>query len=204
MTTENVPFVSFTDAAVEKLTEIVSSYPEPVAGVRIKIAGRNAGGFDHVVTLVEVGVEPADDVVVEVGGLRVFVEGQNADRIRGTSIDYEYKGPNISGLEFNNPNSVWSNDVELEIARIIDEYINPQIASHGGFITLLEYNEGRVIVEMGGGCQGCGMASVTLKQGVEVALKQAIPEVKEVLDTTDHAAGTNPYFQPAKEGAAAK
>jgi len=68
-------------------------------------------------------------------------------------------------------------------------------------VQLLEFKDGTAYVKMGGGCQGCGMASVTLKQGVEVAIKRAVPQVTNVLDTTDHASGSNPFYSPAKGGA---
>ena len=75
---------------------------------------------------------------------------------------------------------------------------------HGGNVTLIEVKDGRAYIEMGGGCQGCGMASVTLKQGIEVSVREAVPEIQEVIDVTDHAEGTNPYYQPTKAGAASK
>ena len=105
-----------------------------------------------------------------------------------------------SGFKFENPNSAWSSPTAAEVQRVIDEKINPQIASHGGFVTLLDVQDDTAYVSMGGGCQGCGMASVTLKQGVEVMIKQQFPQIESVVDTTDHAGGENPYYQPAKGG----
>ena len=72
------------------------------------------------------------------------------------------------------------------------------MAGHGGVIELLDYKDGVVYLRMGGGCQGCGMANVTLKQGIERMLREEIPEILQVVDTTDHAGGTNPYYQPSK------
>ncbi len=85
------------------------------------------------------------------------------------------------------------------IQRIIVEEVNPAVASHGGVITLMDVKENRVYVELGGGCQGCGMANVTLKQGIEVAIKKVHPEIVEILDVTDHAGGSNPYYQESKK-----
>ena len=107
--------------------------------------------------------------------------------------------PTSPGLEFDNPNPVWSDPLALQIQRIFDEQINPQIAAHGGYVQLLDVQGSRAYIEMGGGCQGCGMASVTLKQGVEVAVKEQIPEIEELVDVTDHASGDNPYYQPSKK-----
>jgi Fe-S cluster biogenesis protein NfuA len=88
-------------------------------------------------------------------------------------------------------------DAELRqrIQVIIDQEINPAVADHGGFITLLDVQGSRVFIHMGGGCQGCAMSTATLKHGVETTLRSRIPEVSEILDTTDHAAGDNPYYQ---------
>jgi Fe-S cluster biogenesis protein NfuA len=88
-----------------------------------------------------------------------------------------------------------SEDLRRRVQDILDVEINPSVASHGGYISLLDIQDTRVFLHMGGGCQGCGMASATLKHGVESSLKAQIPEITEILDTTDHAAGTNPYFQ---------
>ena len=81
------------------------------------------------------------------------------------------------------------------VAEIIEEKINPAVASHGGYIDLLDVQGSRVFIHMGGGCQGCSMSAATLKHGVETTLRTEIPEISEILDTTDHAAGANPYFQ---------
>ena len=196
--------LAFSDAAVSALQAAIDGYPEPVAGLRLKIVGRSGQGFDHVLTIVEQGAEPAGDVVVDTNGLRVFVEGANAAKLDGVALHYENKGPNVSGLEFYNPNPVWDNPLEERVQILFDEYVNPGIAAHGGVVTLLAVEGDKAYIEMGGGCAGCGMANVTLKQGIEVAVKEHVPEITEVVDTTDHAAGTNPYYQPQKEGAASK
>ena len=86
------------------------------------------------------------------------------------------------------------------VKQVLDEQINPSVASHGGHIALVDVQGDTVFIRLEGGCQGCGMADVTLKQGVEVAIKQAVPSINAVLDSTDHAGGQNPYFQPGKEG----
>ena len=167
--------------------------------MRLKIAGRNASSFEHALTIVEVGYEPEGDAVLELEHFRLYVEGDNLEELNGVGVKYEFKEPNVSGLEFTNPNPAWSDPVAGMIQQILDEQVNPQIASHGGSITLLDYKDRKAYVEMGGGCAGCGMANVTLKQGVEVALKEAIPELEEVVDTTDHASGTNPFYKPSKK-----
>ena len=191
--------ITFSDIAREKLLEVLTGYPEPVSGLRLKIAGRSSFGFEHVLTIVEHGIEPSGDVQIQFPDFLLFVDGDHIEDLRGTSVHYEFKGPNVSGLEFNNPNPVWRDPLAAQIQRIFDEQVNPQIASHGGYVQLLEVQGNRAYIEMGGGCQGCGMANVTLKQGVEVAVKEQIPEIEELIDVTDHASGDNPYYKPSKK-----
>ncbi|MBI3271096.1 MAG: NifU family protein [Planctomycetes bacterium] len=90
-------------------------------------------------------------------------------------------------------------DLRSRVQYVLDSQINPAIAAHGGFAALIEVKDDTVYVQLGGGCQGCGMADVTLKQGIEAIVKGAIPEVREVLDVTDHAGGRNPYYAPSRK-----
>jgi Fe/S biogenesis protein NfuA len=91
-----------------------------------------------------------------------------------------------------------SEELRGKVQELIDTMINPAIAGHGGFVDLVDVQDNRVYLQMGGGCQGCGAADVTLKSGIERLIKDELPEVTEVLDTTDHASGTNPYYTPGK------
>ena len=85
------------------------------------------------------------------------------------------------------------------VADLFEAEINPAIARHGGFVELLDVADGVVMLRMGGGCQGCGMADVTLRQGIETALRERVPEVAGIVDITDHSAGTNPYVTASKK-----
>jgi Fe/S biogenesis protein NfuA len=88
--------------------------------------------------------------------------------------------------------------VKERVQKILDEMINPAIAGHGGWVDLLDVKENNVYLRLGGGCVGCGMVNVTLKQGIEATLREEIPQIAGVIDQTDHAGGTNPYYQPSK------
>jgi len=94
--------------------------------------------------------------------------------------------------------SLKQDEVKEKIQKILDEMINPAVASHGGFVEVLDVKENIAYLRLGGGCQGCGMVNVTLKQGIEATLKEEIPQLAGVIDQTDHAGGNNPYYQPAK------
>lgn len=91
-------------------------------------------------------------------------------------------------------------EIKEKAEKILAKQINPSVASHGGQISILDIKDATIYVKLGGGCHGCASAAITLKQGVERAFRDAIPELDEVLDTTDHAAGKNPYYAGAEEG----
>jgi Fe/S biogenesis protein NfuA len=91
-----------------------------------------------------------------------------------------------------------TDDLRAKVQDLIDTMINPAVAGHGGFVELLDVQDKRVYLQMGGGCQGCGMSDVTLKSGIERLIKDELPEVEEVVDTTDHSSGSNPYYTAGK------
>jgi len=86
-------------------------------------------------------------------------------------------------------------DVEQAIEQLLETHINPALASHGGFVTLVKVEDQNVFIEMGGGCQGCAASKMTMKNGVEAAIREICPTVQEIVDVTDHAAGDNPYYR---------
>ena len=89
-------------------------------------------------------------------------------------------------------------EITKKIQSVLDGEINPAVAAHGGWVELIDVKKNEVFIKMGGGCQGCGMADVTLKQGVEKSIRQAVPQIGAIMDTTDHATGRNPYYAPSK------
>jgi Fe/S biogenesis protein NfuA len=99
--------------------------------------------------------------------------------------------------------SALSGDLDSELARrvvaVLERDVNPSIAAHGGHAELVGIDGATAYLRLGGGCQGCGMATVTLSQGIEVAITEAVPEIDAIVDVTDHASGSNPYFEPAKK-----
>jgi len=95
-------------------------------------------------------------------------------------------------------NQEQSPDLKTRVQELIDTMINPAVAGHGGYVELIDVQDKRVYLQMGGGCQGCGAADITLKAGIERLLREEIPEIVEILDTTDHASGTNPYYAAGK------
>ena len=136
----------------------------------------------------------AEDLRIESNGVTLVADPQSAPRVSGATLDY-VESLSGAGFRLDNPNPPALEGLAARVHELIEARINPMVAQHGGEVHLLDVQEGRVFIEFAGGCQGCGAASVTLKQGVEGTLREALPEVVEVLDTTDHAAGTNPYYR---------
>lgn len=89
-------------------------------------------------------------------------------------------------------------ELRKKVQDLLDREINPALGMHGGWVELIDVRKNAIYLRLGGGCQGCGAADVTLRQGIERSIRQMIPEVGEILDTTDHAAGRNPYYQPSR------
>ncbi len=87
-------------------------------------------------------------------------------------------------------------EIRKKLQTLLDREINPALGSHGGWVELIDVRKNSVFLRLGGGCQGCASAEMTLKMGIEKAIREQMPEVGEILDTTDHAAGRNPYYQP--------
>ena len=190
--------LTITDSAKQQILTIMESQGRQGDSLRLGIAGRSSSGFRYTLGLVEEGQENDDDTVAYDDSFKVFVDPQSAPNLEGVTIDYVDHGMQGSGFKIDNPNPVWSDPMAIRVQDLIDNRINPGIASHGGFVELLDVQSDTIYVRMGGGCQGCGMVDVTLRQGIEALIREEIPEIQHVVDTTNHAAGTNPYYQPAK------
>lgn len=166
--------------------------------LRIEIVGRSEDDFRYRLSFVPEEMRQAQDVAVELDGLELLADPISARYLEGARLDFEPQ----DGFSMDNPNPLWHEAQAAEVHQLIESTVNPAIAMHGGQVTLLDVQDGVAYLSMGGGCQGCGMASVTLRQGVEKMIREAVPAIREIVDTTDHASGTNPYFRP--EAAAAQ
>ena len=193
-----LPAITVTPAALAKIDGVRAKSGHPNAYLRIAIAGRRGGEFVYNVDLVAPADAPPEDLVLEIPGLRLLVESGSAPKLDGATIDLDSSV--IAGaLRIDNPHEGWRDPVAARVQEVLDRQINPSVAAHGGYVDLLEVRDGAAYVQLGGGCQGCAQVDVTLRQGIEVAIKAAVPQITQVIDTTDHAAGMNPYFQPAKK-----
>jgi Fe/S biogenesis protein NfuA len=190
--------LTITDTARQQIVSIMETQGRQGDGLRVGIVGRSSAGFRYTMNLVEEGQESPEDVVVDSGTFKVFVDPQSAPHLQGVTVDYIDNGLHGSGFKIDNPNPVWTDPLALRVQELIDERINPGVGAHGGHVELLDIKDNTVYVRLGGGCQGCGMVDVTLRHGIEALIREEIPEILQVVDTTDHASGHNPYYQPAK------
>ncbi len=189
--------VTVTEAARRKILELLASESRKDLALRFAIAGRGPGGFEYRLGFESGEERQRDDTAVDGGGFSLLVDPGSAPNLEGATIDF-VETPTQSGFRIDNPNPVWTDPRALAVQKVLDDEINPAVATHGGWVTLLDVKDDKVYIALGGGCQGCGMVDVTLKQGIEVRIKEMVPEIREIIDSTDHAGGTNPYYRPSK------
>ncbi|HZB97173.1 MAG TPA: NifU family protein [Candidatus Sulfotelmatobacter sp.] len=191
------PRINATDYAITRINQVRANQKQPEAGVRIAITGRTDGNFVYDLQLVAPGEEQTGDVVVQgPAGIPFHIPLGSVTSLDNITVDADQL---TGALTVDNPNPLWPDPLAQEVQTFLDDEINPYVATHGGHIDLLDVSDGVAYVHMGGGCQGCGMASVTLTQGVRASVKERFPDIHDVIDTTDHAQGTNPYYQAAKK-----
>jgi Fe/S biogenesis protein NfuA len=187
--------VEFTERAREMVLRFAQATDDPK--VRIVMQGSPFAPEYEFALLDE--APGSGDRVVAFDGFRVVLDEASAARMEGSTVDW-VDGEHGAGFQVLNPNarqlgdSVPTGELADRVRQILDTQINPAVASHGGNISLVDVEGTDIYLELGGGCQGCGMARVTLRQGVEKMLREAIPELGQIHDATDHAAGVDPYY----------
>ena len=197
--------LAITDEAIEAILGIRADEPDADdLALTVAITGARNLQFVYELTFIPIADAGDDDVSQEFGDLPVVTRSDSVDRLRGATITVR-----DGGLAIDNPNSpsptisaspgTADGPVADRILEVLENSINPAIASHGGFAELVSVEDDTAFMRMGGGCQGCGLAQVTLSQGIEVAIKDAVPEIAHVVDVTDHDSGTNPYYESAKK-----
>jgi Fe/S biogenesis protein NfuA len=204
--------IQISQAAAEKIANLIETRGKPGLAVRVAIRGTlPGGGYQTEFKFQERSSASDADIVQQAGKFDLLFEPAVAEKIIGSKVDFDEKRYSAGfNIEYP-PRSVlppgvearrdWTDPFAQQVQKVIDEYINPGVAGHGGWVLLKDVKEKTVFVEMGGGCQGCGLSAVTLRQGIENAIRQAVPEVGEIVDVTAHDAGENPYY--SAESAAA-
>ena len=201
--------LSVTDEAREYILETRAGEPDgEKLALYLEVSGEADGAYTYDMWFESVSDAGAGDVMQRFGELAVVVTAGSVERVRGATI--EVGGESLGIINPNSPprpleslaapKSDLSSPLELAVLEILEEEINPQIAMHGGRADLVAVDEdGIAYVRLSGGCQGCGMAEVTLSQGISVAIREGVPEIVDVVDVTAHADGQNPYFEAAKK-----
>ena len=189
--------ITVTEVAIAKIKSLWESNDAVGMAIRIKVRTEGPAAFDYNVRFVPTEDKTEQDHTVEADGVAFYIDEESVPMISGASLDF-VENVQGGGFKFDNPNKppLLNDPLAARVHQIIEEKINPGVASHGGRIALMDVKDGRVYVRLQGGCQGCGMVDVTLRQGIEATLRDEIPEIIEVLDTTDHASGANPYYEP--------
>ena len=191
-----LPRVNLTPTAREQLAQVLAAQsPDTALRVMVKNPGEAVPEYD-----MALDTPAAADVLLDAEGLRVISSPEALGAVDGATIDF-VADPLRPGFRVDPPLADGGDSpLAAEVRTLLESHVNPSIASHGGRADLVAVRDDVVYLALGGGCQGCSMASVTLKQGIEQIIKQMIPRVREVVDVTDHAQGSSPFYTAEKGG----
>jgi Fe/S biogenesis protein NfuA len=207
------PILHLTDAALAKVLELqaAESSAEPLA-LWVEVSGMSGNAYTYDMYFGAAADAGPQDWSDERDSLVIVVPADSVAKMRGAVLDLS-RDLMQGGMVIQNPNTPpgpaspamtgppadLSGDVAQRVMQVLEHQINPSIAAHGGRAELVAVDDDAAYLRLSGGCAGCGMAAVTLSQGIEVAIRDSVPEIARVIDVTDHAAGTNPYYEPAKK-----
>ena len=202
--THERPILDVTERAREEIRDLLAAEDDAdQLALRVEVTGNSGTDYVYDLTFERRDAAGEGDAVYEVAGLPVIVPASSIEKLRGATLDRPG-----GGLVLRNPNKAnpygdaddleLTGTVEERIEQLLERQVNPSLAAHGGYVQLVRVEGPIAYMLMGGGCQGCGLAAATLTAGVEAALVDAVPEITRVEDVTDHAAGENPFYEPAK------
>ncbi len=207
------PVLTITSEARATVLEVLANEAESdTLALWLEVSGEANGAYAYDMFFQAVADAGPGDVVQSDDELPVVVPSSSVDKLQGASLDFVTDASGEGGLVIVNPNTPpaptlaglasipevdLSDPFAARVVSVLEEQVNPSIASHGGRADLVAVEDLSVYLRLSGGCQGCGMAKATLSQGIEVIFREAIPEIANVVDVTDHADGTNPFYQPA-------
>ena len=210
---DELAILRVSDAALTMVSEMrVNEVDYETLALWIEVTGSSGNAYTYDMYFQNLTDALPADWTDARGDLSVVVPAASIDKLRGSLLDVT-TGENGAGMTIANPNQPpvkaspamapppadLSGDLAQRIIQVLEQQINPSIAAHGGRADLVAVEDESVFLRLSGGCAGCGMAAVTLSQGIEVALRESVPEITRVIDVTDHAAGANPYYEAAKK-----
>lgn len=204
METSTETIIEISPEALTQILELREAESIPDLYLGLRISGVGTQGFVYETAFLRPDDVDESDHIEYHGGLPVAIAAESVDNLRDAVLDLS-SDPTAPGLVLRNPNPATppmpdyqeldlEGSVEERIIQLLNEQINPAISMHGGIVRLIAVDGSVAHLEMGGGCQGCGLAAMTLRQGIETAIKHYIPEIKQIVDVTDHTAGTSPYY----------
>ena len=203
-----VPVLKVTEAALAMLHQVRSQEDRPEAlALWVEVAGSNGSAYTYDMYFQVAADARGQDWSLEQGGLPVVVPADSVSRLQGAVLDVDDEHGE-TGMVIINPNQPpptaspamqgpppdLSGDTAQRVLQVLEQQINPSIAAHGGRADLVAVEDDAAYLRLSGGCAGCGMAAVTLSQGIEVALRQSVPEITRVVDVTDHAGRDQPLL----------
>ena len=195
------PIVTVTPEALEHLTELRDEEADgEQLGLRLGLASAPGEDFKYDLSFEEFLKAAFEDEVRTHEGLKIIIPGNDVELMTGATLDYTV----TQGLVIRNPNKPEAPNIEgltsddelsAEIEALVSGEVNPALAAHGGFVTYVGHDsEGTAFLTMGGGCHGCSMSKMTMLDGVQTMLVDALPAIERVKDLTDHATGSNPFY----------
>ena len=198
--------IEITPAARERIQAFVDAevVQDPALRITLDPNAQSPLARTYAISLVEREDREKTEIAINVDGIRIFLNLDTSNLLSGATVDW-VEEDGASGFRVDDPRArpapkpeapelKLSGPLAERVQRVVDEVINPGIASHGGFVELVDVSEDTISLRMGGGCQGCAASAATLRQGIERMVRQEVPEINEIIDVTDHTAGANPYY----------
>ncbi|HEY1652075.1 MAG TPA: NifU family protein [Acidimicrobiales bacterium] len=206
------PTVTLTPEAHKVVTEAIGQEPDPASlALWLEVRGVQAGAFVYDLYFQAASDADEGDVRLAQEELEIVIPSASVDRLRGARLEWSEDGG--GGLVLVNPNAPAPEEVApnvppeilakgitstlaVRVVAVLEQSVNPAIASHGGRADLVALNDedGTAYLRLSGGCQGCAMSQMTLRQGIETTLLEEVPELTKILDVTDHGGGENPFY----------
>ena len=191
--------VEITESAVNYLKDLLESQEEPT-NIKIFVSDPGTMKAETCIVYCKVGEEEDDDILMDIKDINVFLENESISFLDDCKVDYhpdKFGGQlTIRAPNAKIPSLSKDSSIEEKINYYLYSEINPSLASHGGEVSLVEViDSSKAVLKFGGGCQGCGMVDLTLKNGVEKTLKDNIPEISEIIDSTDHSFKDNAFYK---------
>ncbi len=203
--------IQLTDNARAKIQSLVDAEVVRDPALRIALARgadapRSPMDRPYEITLVEREDKERTEIAINLEGIRVLLNLDTSNLLGGATVDWDGQD---GGFRVETPEAKRraeapsvsasgaagaSGPLAERVQRVLEELINPRIASHGGAVEMVDLADDTLYVRMSGGCQGCAASAATLRQGVERMVREEVPEIREIVDLTDHTSGTNPYY----------